>query len=69
MNDNFGIFLVGVFFNLIQCFMFSSVEVPLNISEDIESQLRAEVRQFVVTHSDHSWTGRAVARIFHGIQR
>ena len=40
----------------------------VKIDSNLESQLRAEVRQFVVTHSDHTWSGRAVARIFHGIQ-
>lgn len=32
-----------------------------------ESQIRADIRSFVCTHSDHVWSGRAVARIFHGI--
>jgi ATP-dependent DNA helicase Q4 len=32
-----------------------------------ESRVRSEVRQFVMTHSDHTWSGRAVARVFHGI--
>ncbi len=32
-----------------------------------ESRVRADVRQFVMTHSDHVWSGRAVARVFHGI--
>ena len=49
--------------------LYCSTDVPLKIDEETESQLRAEVRQFVFTHSDHIWTGRAVARIFHGIQR
>ena len=33
----------------------------------MESEIAADVRQFVLTHSDHKWTGRAVARIFQGI--
>ena len=49
--------------------LYCSTDVPLKIDEGTESQLRAEVRQFVFTHSDHIWTGRAVAKIFHGIQR
>ena len=38
------------------------------IDEETESYLRSEVRSFVSTHSEHVWTGRAVARVFHGIQ-
>ncbi|XP_072013917.1 ATP-dependent DNA helicase Q4-like [Amphiura filiformis] len=32
-----------------------------------EGQVRADVRQFVGLHTDRTFTGRAVARIFHGI--
>jgi len=32
-----------------------------------ESQVRADIRNFVYQHSDQPWTGRAVARVFHGI--
>ena len=31
------------------------------------SRVRADVRSFVMTHADHAWSGRAVARVFHGI--
>ena len=31
------------------------------------SRVRADVRAFVMTHADHAWSGRAVARVFHGI--
>ena len=30
-------------------------------------RVRADVRSFVMTHADHTWSGRAVARVFHGI--
>ena len=33
-----------------------------------ESGIRGDIRSFVSLHSDHSWTGRAVARVLHGIQ-
>ena len=33
-----------------------------------EDAVRSEIRSFVCTHNDHTWTGRAVARVFHGIQ-
>ena len=29
--------------------------------------MHGDVRQFVGLHDERSWTGRAVARIFHGI--
>ena len=32
-----------------------------------ENSLRADIRSFIFTHSDHVWTGRAIARVFHGI--
>ena len=33
-----------------------------------EESVRGDIRSFVCTHRDHVWTGRAVARILHGIQ-
>eukprot|EP00090_Calanus_glacialis_P000787 TRINITY_DN10552_c0_g1_i1.p1 TRINITY_DN10552_c0_g1~~TRINITY_DN10552_c0_g1_i1.p1 ORF type:complete len:1436 (-),score=591.02 TRINITY_DN10552_c0_g1_i1:100-4407(-) len=33
-----------------------------------EDQVRAEIRAFVCQHQEHDWSGRAVARVFHGIQ-
>jgi len=33
-----------------------------------EEKVRADIRSFVCQHQEHDWTGRAVARIFHGIQ-
>ena len=32
-----------------------------------ENRVRSDVRQFVCMHTDRSFSGRAVARIFHGI--
>ena len=32
-----------------------------------EESVRADIRSFVCQHTDHVWTGRAVARILHGI--
>jgi ATP-dependent DNA helicase Q4 len=46
----------------------TSSDPSMRIDDALEAQLRADVRQFVNTHTDHTWTGRAVARIFHGIQ-
>ena len=33
-----------------------------------EGEVRGYVRAFVYDHRDHNWNGRAVARVFHGIQ-
>jgi len=33
-----------------------------------EDQVRADIRAFVCQHQEHDWSGRAVARVFHGIQ-
>jgi len=43
------------------------VAAPPEQFEDEES-VRARVRSFVWEHDDINWNGRAVARIFHGIQ-
>ena len=40
--------------------------VPEHCEE--EPDIRNSVRAFVGSHVDHTWNGRAVARIFHGIQ-
>ena len=32
-----------------------------------EDSVRADIRHFVCQHTEHVWTGRAVARILHGI--
>lgn len=34
---------------------------------DWEDQIRADVRSFLANRSDEKFSGRAVARIFHGI--
>ena len=41
--------------------------VILQKPEAQEGQVRADVRQFISLHHDRTFTGRAVARIFHGI--
>lgn len=33
-----------------------------------ETQIASDVRSFILSYRDNSFTGRAVARIFHGIQ-
>lgn len=35
--------------------------------KDWEDQIRADVRAFLASRSDEKFSGRAVARIFHGI--
>ena len=37
------------------------------MTPEAEERVRGDVRSFVSTHQDQVWTGRAVARIFHGI--
>ncbi|XP_059496448.1 ATP-dependent DNA helicase Q4 isoform X2 [Stegostoma tigrinum] len=36
--------------------------------KDWESQIRADVRQFLSIHHEEKFSGRAIARIFHGIE-
>uniref|UniRef100_A0A3Q4BS60 DNA 3'-5' helicase n=1 Tax=Mola mola TaxID=94237 RepID=A0A3Q4BS60_MOLML len=57
--------------------LFSSLEISLSLSElvkfvftgilDWEDQIRADIRSFLANRSDEKFSGRAVARIFHGI--
>ncbi|XP_042865248.1 ATP-dependent DNA helicase Q4-like [Penaeus japonicus] len=46
-------------------------EVPLEeqvyIRPEIETAVRSSVRAVLSTHLDNQWTGRAIARVFHGI--
>jgi len=35
---------------------------------EYEDQVRSDIRAFVCQHQEHDWSGRAVARVFHGIQ-
>lgn len=35
--------------------------------KDWEEQIRADIRSFLACRSDEKFSGRAVARIFHGI--
>ena len=44
----------------------AEVQIP-QLTPDAEMRIKAEVKTFVLTHTDHKWNGRAVARIFHGI--
>jgi len=41
-------------------------KVPVECKD--ENNIRDKLRNFVQSNCDHSWNGRAVARIFHGIQ-
>ena len=41
--------------------------VPNALSESDETRLREDIKSFVLTHDDFKWNGRAVARVFHGI--
>ncbi|KAG7168893.1 uncharacterized protein LOC121866392 [Homarus americanus] len=43
------------------------LEEKVYIRPEIEAGVRSSVRAFISTHMDHQWTGRAVARVFHGI--
>lgn len=43
-----------------------SIAVPETC--DNEGQVRSDIRNFMWMHTDQTWTGRAVARVFHGIQ-
>ncbi|NXC09196.1 RECQ4 helicase, partial [Orthonyx spaldingii] len=42
-------------------------EKNLGIAQDWESQIRADIRHFLAIHPDETFSGRAIARIFHGI--
>jgi len=43
-----------------------SIAVPETCEN--EGQVRSDIRNFMWMHHDQTWTGRAVARVFHGIQ-
>ncbi|KAL7648693.1 UNVERIFIED_CONTAM: hypothetical protein RMT77_000600 [Armadillidium vulgare] len=43
------------------------LEEKLYIRPEIEQRIRGDIRSLLSIHSDQSWTGRGVARIFHGI--
>lgn len=44
-----------------------SLEEQLYLRPEVEQRIRGDIRSLLSIHSDHSWTGRAVARILHGI--
>lgn len=44
------------------------VFILLQIKLSNEAEIAADVRSLVLSYKDNSFTGRAVARIFHGIQ-
>ncbi|XP_064079381.1 uncharacterized protein LOC135196437 [Macrobrachium nipponense] len=43
------------------------VEEQVYLRPDMERQICSSVRNVLSTHVDHRWTGRAMARVFHGI--
>ncbi|CAL4136113.1 unnamed protein product, partial [Meganyctiphanes norvegica] len=43
------------------------LEEKVYIRPEHETGVRSSVRALISTHSDMPWTGRAVARVFHGI--
>ncbi|XP_069951171.1 uncharacterized protein RecQ4 isoform X2 [Cherax quadricarinatus] len=43
------------------------VEEKVYLRPEIEGSIRNSVRALISTHVDQQWTGRAVARVFHGI--
>uniref|UniRef100_A0A131YSX8 ATP-dependent DNA helicase Q4 n=1 Tax=Rhipicephalus appendiculatus TaxID=34631 RepID=A0A131YSX8_RHIAP len=49
-----------------QAHYFSTFPFPFQ-QEQCLNHLRQEIRNLVTQHRDHSFNGRAVARIFHGI--
>ncbi|XP_027231609.2 ATP-dependent DNA helicase Q4 [Penaeus vannamei] len=43
------------------------LEEQVYIRPEIEASVRSSVRAVLSTHIDNQWTGRAIARVFHGI--
>ncbi|XP_047488278.1 ATP-dependent DNA helicase Q4-like [Penaeus chinensis] len=43
------------------------LEEQVYIRPEIEASVRSSVRAVLSTHLDNQWTGRAIARVFHGI--
>ena len=43
------------------------LEERLYIRPEMENKIRSDIRGLLGTYSDHPWTGRAVARVLHGI--
>ncbi|KAF2368307.1 DNA helicase ATP-dependent RecQ type [Trinorchestia longiramus] len=44
------------------------LEKDPELSSALETNVRQDVRSLLSTHTDQTWTARAVARVFHGIQ-
>ncbi|KAA0204068.1 hypothetical protein HAZT_HAZT007475 [Hyalella azteca] len=44
------------------------LEKEPELTTSVEGTVRQEVRSLLSTHTDHTWTARAVARVLHGIQ-
>ncbi|NWV41285.1 RECQ4 helicase, partial [Grantiella picta] len=42
-------------------------EKKLGMAKDWEEQIRRDIRNFLAAHPDEDFTGRAIARVFHGI--
>uniref|UniRef100_A0A0P4W4R4 DNA 3'-5' helicase n=1 Tax=Scylla olivacea TaxID=85551 RepID=A0A0P4W4R4_SCYOL len=43
------------------------IEDKVSVKPEVECGIRGSVRSFLSTYEDQQWTGRAVARVFHGI--
>lgn len=43
------------------------IEDKGSVKPEVECSIRSSVRSFLSTYEDQQWTGRAVARVFHGI--
>lgn len=43
------------------------LEEKLYIKPEVEASIRSSIRALLSTHTDQQWTGRAVARVLHGI--
>ncbi|XP_076061093.1 recQ4 helicase [Oratosquilla oratoria] len=43
------------------------IDRQLYIRPEVEARVAGDVRALITTHVDQTWTGRAVARVFHGI--
>ena len=43
------------------------LEEQLYLRPEIEQKIRSDIRSMLGTYSDQNWTGRALARVLHGI--
>ena len=67
LSDKLKNFVSEYFGERVKTFEDLTKRRPPPLSPHDEARVKAEVMQFVGTHSDHRWHGRAVARVFHGI--